>query len=156
MVIKRKKIVLVTGGFDPLHSGHISLFKDASKLGGELIVGINSDKWLIRKKGVFFLPQNERKIVIENLKMVNKVIFWDDEDNTACKAIEHLLSNLKKDQILVFANGGDRKIKNTPEFIKFNNNNKVLFEFSVGGDSKLNSSSKIIENYNKKLLNKIS
>ena len=74
---KNNSIVLVTGGFDPIHSGHISLFKSASKLGKKLIVGINSDEWLIRKKGSFFQPFNERKIIVENLKMVNKVVSWD-------------------------------------------------------------------------------
>ena len=82
-----KNIVLVTGGFDPLHSGHIKLLLGASSLGNELFVGLNSDKWLIRKKGFFFLPLNERKIIIENLKMVNKIILWDDTDNSANGAI---------------------------------------------------------------------
>ena len=68
------KIVIVTGGFDPLHSGHINLFKSAAKLGSRLIVGINSNKWLLRKKGYIFQAFSERKLIISNLNMVNEVI----------------------------------------------------------------------------------
>ena len=97
----KKKIVLVTGGFDPLHSGHIELLLDASTLGNQLFVGLNSDKWLIRKKGFFFLPLYERKMIIKNLRMVNKIILWDDFDNTANGAIHKSLKLLKNDETLV-------------------------------------------------------
>ena len=79
---KINKIVLVTGGFDPIHSGHINLLKEASELGEKLIVGVNSDKWLIRKKGLNFLPSEERCLIIENLKMVSKVMTWNDNDDS--------------------------------------------------------------------------
>ena len=79
-------------------------------------MGINSDQWLVRKKGFYFIPRKERKIIIENLKMVDRVIFWDDKDNSACGAIDILLSELKTNQLLVFANGGDRQKNNIPEF----------------------------------------
>ena len=72
------KVVLVTGGFDPLHSGHIEYFKAASKLGDKLIVGLNSDQWLSNKKGKPFMPLEERRAVVENLKMVDEVMTWDD------------------------------------------------------------------------------
>ena len=68
------KVVLVTGGFDPLHSGHISYFEEAKKLGDKLVVGLNSDEWLTRKKGLPFMPLKERKIIVQNLKMVDEVI----------------------------------------------------------------------------------
>ena len=74
---KFNTIVLVTGGFDPLHSGHIQYINDASKLGNKLIVGINSDDWLTRKK-FFFQNFNERKIILQSLKGVDDVISWDD------------------------------------------------------------------------------
>ena len=146
------KIVLVTGGYDPLHSGHINLFDEASKIGQKLVVGINSDRWLIRKKGFYFLPMKERKIIIENLRMVDKVIIWDDKDNSACGAIDILLSDLKFNQLLVFANGGDRIEKNTPEFVKFKNNKNILFKFGIGGFKKTNSSSLITDKFKKRFL----
>ena len=82
------KIVLVTGGFDPLHSGHIEYFKAAKALGFLLIVGINSDAWLTRKKGQPFMPAQERKAIIENLYQVHNVIEFDDSNDTAIDAIK--------------------------------------------------------------------
>ena len=147
------KVVLVTGGFDPLHSGHIKLLNDASKLGSQLYVGLNSNNWLIKKKGFFLLPINERKIIIQNLRMVYKVIFWNDSDNSACGAIDYLLSILDKEQKLVFANGGDRKRNNIPELETYLNNKKVIFKFGIGGYNKKNSSSLIVEKFKRNYLN---
>jgi D-beta-D-heptose 7-phosphate kinase/D-beta-D-heptose 1-phosphate adenosyltransferase len=76
-------IVVVTGGFDPLHSGHIVYFEDAKKLGDKLIVGINSDEWLVNKKGRPFMPLSERSEIIKNLTVVDEVITFDDQDNSA-------------------------------------------------------------------------
>ena len=81
------RIVLVTGGFDPLHSGHIAYFKAAKKLGNQLIVGLNSDEWLTRKKGRPFMSWNERAAIINELGCVDDVIEFNDNDNTACNAI---------------------------------------------------------------------
>ncbi len=105
------KYVLVTGGFDPIHSGHISYFKHASKLGDKLIVGLNSDDWLERKKGRPFMPFDERAEIIENLKMVDRVIDFDDSvnHNGASSAIFKLRATVLGDQDeLIVANGGDR------------------------------------------------
>lgn len=149
------KIVIVTGGFDPLHSGHINLFKSAAKLGSRLIVGINSNKWLLRKKGYIFQAFSERKLIISNLNMVNEVISWDDKDDTAIGAIEIILKKYQEKYKIVFANGGDRINNNTPELINYVNNKRIEFKFGVGGKIKINSSSdmisKIIKNYNKKI-----
>ena len=73
--------ILVTGGFDPLHSGNIKLLKDAHKLNNNVIVGLNSDEWLARKKGKSFMPYKEREIILNELNCVNKVISFDDSDN---------------------------------------------------------------------------
>ena len=89
------KIVLVTGGFDPLHSGHIEYFKAAKELGDRLIVGVNSDAWLERKKGRAFMPSYERVSIIENLKMVDGVILFNDNDGTAIEAIKNIKQLLK-------------------------------------------------------------
>ena len=139
------KIVLVTGGFDPLHSGHIELFLKAKELGKKLIVGINSDNWLVRKKGKAFMPFNERVSIIKNLKMVDRVIAFDDSDDTACHAIFHTMcTNAGK---IIFANGGDRTDTTTPEMKMYGNHSSVEFAFGVGGDFKKNSSSWILQNW---------
>jgi cytidyltransferase-like protein len=137
------KIVLVTGGFDPIHSGHISYLKSAKALGDNLIVGLNSDTWLKNKKEKYFMPFIERKIIIENLSCVDQVIgFKDDAEGTAINALEHVKKLYPKDTIL-FANGGDRNIENIPEMsVK-----GVEFLFGVGGDDKKNSSSWILKKW---------
>ncbi len=137
-----KKIVLVSGGFDPLHSGHIQYFKSARELGDELWVAINSDKWLTRKKGQAFMSFVERKAIIENLEMVNEVISFDDKDDTATQAIKQVKERNSEARI-IFANGGDRKKENVPEL----DAKGVEFVFGVGGEHKMNSSSTILENW---------
>jgi len=110
-----KTVVLVTGGFDPLHSGHIEYFKAAKQLGDKLVVGLNSDEWLIRKKGRPFMSFQERSKIISALECVDTVISFDDSDDTACGAIYKTLAthgNIK----VIFANGGDRNNTTTPEY----------------------------------------
>lgn len=139
------KIVLVTGGFDPIHSGHISYLTAAAKLGYKLVVGINSDEWLRRKKGYPFLPYEERKQIVEALQVVDYIIEFDDSDNSACDAIEKILSDTF--DTVVFANGGDRNNTTTPEYLKYKDHPDVEFAFGVGGDNKKNSSSWILDNW---------
>ena len=140
-------IVLVTGGFDPIHSGHIAYLKDAKKLGDKLIVGVNSDQWLIQKKGSPFLPIEERIEIVSNLSVVDKAIeFNDDELNSASDAIQKVIDQYPDNKI-IFANGGDRTSDNIPEMKKFKNNNNIEFEFGVGGDFKKNSSSWILQEW---------
>jgi D-beta-D-heptose 7-phosphate kinase/D-beta-D-heptose 1-phosphate adenosyltransferase len=136
------KIVLVTGGFDPLHSGHIEYFKAAKQLGNLLIVGINSDAWLARKKGRAFMPVVERKAIIENLYQVHKVIEFDDTDGSAIDAIRQVKEMFPRDKV-IFANGGDRTKDNIPEMVF----EDVEFVFGVGGTNKANSSSWILEEW---------
>ena len=120
-------IVVVTGGFDPLHSGHIAYFKEAKKLGNKLIVGINSDAWLTKKKGSPFLPFSERLEIVSNIDVVDEAIgFEDDELNSAADAISQTIQRYPNNKI-VFANGGDRGSKNTPEMDKFASNDNVIF-----------------------------
>ena len=137
-----KKIVLVTGGFDPLHSGHIEYFKAAKQLGNLLVVGVNSDAWLARKKGKAFMPVAERKAIIENLYQVHRVIEFDDGDGSAIDAIRRVKELFPRDKV-IFANGGDRTKDNIPEMIF----EDVEFVFGVGGDNKANSSSWILEEW---------
>lgn len=138
------KIVLVTGGFDPIHSGHISYFKSARTLGDMLIVGLNSDEWLERKKGRAFMPWNERLCIINNLSMVDEVYTFDDEDGSAKQFIKQVRAHYP-DAELIFANGGDRTAKNIPEMDVQDPN--LRFEFAVGGDDKKNSSSWILQDW---------
>lgn len=143
-----KKIVLVTGGFDPLHSGHISYFESAKQLGDELWVGVNSDAWLVRKKGRPFMPFSERTNIIKNLKMVDQVLgFDDDEIGSSNRCIEKILELTGMDTKIIVANGGDRHAGNIPEVIKYGNHPRVEFAWSVGGDDKKNSSSWILEEW---------
>ena len=137
-------IVLVTGGFDPLHSGHIAYFEAAKKLGDQLVVGINSDAWLVRKKGRTFMPLKERVTIVKNLKNVDWVMDFNDEDDTANNAISKLIASTSIGSKIIFANGGDRTKENIPEMNEWPN---VDFVFGVGGEAKQNSSSWILEEW---------
>ncbi len=138
------KIVLITGGFDPLHSGHIAYFKAAKTLGDMLIVGLNSDDWLIRKKGAAFMPWNERLCIINNLSMVDEVYTFDDDDGSAKHFIQQARAH-HPDAELIFANGGDRTKDNIPEMDVIDSN--LSFVFGVGGENKMNSSSWILQEW---------
>lgn len=138
------EIVLVTGGFDPLHSGHIAYFKAAKKLGQYLIVGLNSDEWLTRKKGRAFMPLSERIAIVEMLQIVDEVITFDDSDNTAVDAINQVKLGWGNDHKIIFANGGDRTKHNIPEMLSHND---VDYVFGVGGEDKKNSSSWILKEW---------
>ena len=149
-----KSIVLVTGGFDPIHSGHIQYLKSAAKLGDKLIVGVNSDEWLTRKKGKPFMPIEERMALLNEMLVVDEVIDFNDDDNTACGAIEKV-KEMYKDVFsntfhkpIIFCNGGDRTSNNIPEEEVYAGKDEwVKFKFGVGGENKKNSSSWILEDY---------
>lgn len=137
-------IVLVTGGWDPLHSGHIAYINAAKALGDVLLVGVNSDDWLVRKKGRAFMPIVERVAIIENLKAVDGVILFNDDDDSAREAIKNVRF-LYPNSKIIFANGGDRTRKNIPEMDIADGN--IEFVFGVGGNDKKNSSSWILEEW---------
>jgi len=139
------RIVVASGGFDPLHSGHLSYLSSAKKLGDFLWVGVNSDQWLIRKKGYVFLPLAERLALVKELKSVDHVTtFLDDNQGSAA----NLLLDLKKQfpmAEIICANGGDRCNTNCLE----QHVDGVNFVFGVGGTDKLNSSSRLVETVRK-------
>ncbi len=139
-----KTLVLVTGGFDPLHSGHIAYFRAAKQLGDTLVVGVNSDAWLVRKKGRAFMPWNERMNIVKNIKDVDFVLEFNDDDGSAKQAIK-LARQTWPDHKIIFANGGDRTDANIPE-MEFEDRN-LEFAFGVGGFDKANSSSWILEEW---------
>jgi cytidyltransferase-like protein len=135
-------IVVVSGGFDPIHSGHIKLLNSAKTYGDYLIVGVNSDEWLVRKKGKAFMPLFERMAITGNLKAVDEVMTFDDSDGTACNLLEKVKRHYPGHPI-IFANGGDRTPDNIPELsIK-----DIIFKFGVGGEDKTNSSSWILQEW---------
>ena len=139
------KIVAVSGGFDPVHVGHIRNFREAKKLGDKLVVILNNDNWLRLKKGYVFMPENERKEILESIKDIDEVILSEHTlyttDISICKELKKLRPN-------IFAKGGDRTLDNIPE-------NKLCKEigcemvFNVGG-GKVQASSILVENYFKK------
>ena len=126
-----EKVSLVTGGYDPLHSGHISNFKRAKDLSNYLIVGINTEEWLTRKKGQYFQSWKERAEIIRHLNMVDAVISWDDSDDSACGAIGKCLDISEK---VIFCNGGDRIKSNIPEIQGYGDDPRVEFKFTIGDE----------------------
>lgn len=138
--------VVATGGFDPIHSGHIEYLKAAKIIDSvnspRLVVGVNSDEWLIRKKGKHFMPWEERAAIIKELRCVDDVIAFDDSDGSAIDCLEQVKLLYPLDTI-VFVNGGDRTSDNIPEMAV----KDVLFTFGVGGEDKKNSSSWILKEW---------
>ena len=128
----KEKIVIVSGGFDPIHIGHIRMIHEASKL-GKLIVILNNDAFLIRKKGRAFMPLEERKEILENIKGVDSVFVSIDEDDSVCKSLEAI----KPD---IFANGGDRKDESEIREAEVCKRLGIEMVFNVGG-GKIQSSS---------------
>ena len=139
-----KKIILISGGFDPIHSGHIKLIQSAAKF-GNVVVLLNSDEWLKKKKGKEFLPFKERKVILSAIKNVINVIAFDDSDKSCIKGIKKALKIYSKNK-LFFANGGDRNSKTTPE-LNFCKNNNINTLWGVGGNKKSNSSSWILKKW---------
>jgi D-beta-D-heptose 7-phosphate kinase/D-beta-D-heptose 1-phosphate adenosyltransferase len=136
------KIVAVSGGFDPIHIGHIRLFKEAKKLVDKLTVILNNDNWLEKKKGRVFMPQEERKEIIEALECVDDVIITahgkNPEDMSVCRELKEILPD-------IFANGGDRKKDNVPE-VELCKQLGIEMAWNVGGE-KIRSSSELIKKY---------
>ena len=139
-----KTVVIITGGFDPLHSGHLSYIKAARELGDILIVGVNSDEWLVRKKGRSFMPCSERAAIVASIHGVEWAWTLDDSDGSAKHVIE-LARRMMPDAKIIFANGGDRTADNIPEMDIQDDN--LEFVFGVGGTDKANSSSWILEEW---------
>lgn len=138
---KKQKIVAVSGGFDPLHIGHIELFREAKKLGDVLVVILNNDNWLKKKKIHVFMPEHERAEVIKALEMVDDVVLSNHEENPEDMSVSSMLRQIKPD---IFANGGDRKEDNTPEDIVCNEL-EIEMVFNLG--HKIQSSSWLLTDY---------
>ena len=141
---KMPDIILVSGGFDPIHSGHIKLINDANKY-GDVVVLLNSDDWLRNKKGREFLPFDERKIIMQNIKGVLDVLDFDDSDYTCIDGLRKVKKKYTN-SIIKFANGGDRNDETTPE-TAFCNQNNIEALWGIGGNDKSNSSSWILKKW---------
>lgn len=139
----KPKVVAVSGGFDPVHIGHVRMFNEAKKLGDKLVVIINNDNWLQKKKGKIFMPQEERKAIIENFKSVDEVVFTnhvpDTDDMSVCEA----LRQIKPD---IFANGGDRVSDNVPE-VQVCKELGIEMIFNIGHGGKVQSSSWLLKKW---------
>jgi len=135
------KVVVVSGGFDPLHIGHVQLFKAAKELGDTLVIIMNNDNWLKYKRGYVFMPENERKEIIKELQCVDRVILTEHSFDTDDISICETLTELKPD---IFANGGDRKADNIPEY-KLCKELGIEMVFNLG--NKIQSSSELLKRY---------
>ena len=142
----KKNMIILSGGFDPIHKGHIRMFKEAS-LNGMVVAGLNSDQWLIRKKGKFFMPFVERKEILESIRYIDLVKSFDDSDDTACSLINKINNEYSENYNIFFGNGGDRTNQTTPE-IKFCNDNNIDLIWGLGG-GKIQSSSDLLKNWYK-------
>lgn len=156
---KQKKVVMVSGGFDPVHIGHVRLFNEAKKLGDELVVYINNDNWLRTKKGFVFMPEHERKEIIEAFEVVDRVIISEHEKDTRDMSV---CMGLIKIRPHVFANGGDRTEKdaNNPDSSLYKEREihrklGIKMIYNVGHGGKVQSSSELVKKATqKKKINK--
>tara|TARA_Y100000592_G_scaffold14397_1_gene20470 strand:- start:4869 stop:5291 length:423 start_codon:yes stop_codon:yes gene_type:complete len=139
--MREKPLIAVSGGFDPVHIGHIRMIQDASRYGNVMVI-INSDEWLQRKKGYVFMPWEERAEIMGNIKGVIMVTQVDDKDGTVCEA-------LRRHKPDAFANGGDRKTQNTPE-MDVCEELGIQMMWAVGGNDKPQSSSWLVNNLKEK------
>lgn len=141
--MKKPVVVAVSGGFDPLHVGHVRMFKEAKKLGDELVVILNNDNWLADKKGRPFMPGVEREEIIQAIKCVDRVVLTDhapgDPDRSVCRALRTIKPN-------IFANGGDRHPDGDPvPEVELCKELGIKMVYNVGEGGKVQSSSWLIE-----------
>ena len=135
--MSNEKTIVISGGMDPVHIGHVKMIKAAAEL-GRVIVVLNSDEWLVRKKGYAFMSFEERKYLLENIKGVSEVSDVDDSDGTVCEALQRLKPNM-------FGNGGDRTSDNTPEK-EVCLDNGIQMVWNLGGE-KIQSSSDLVRDF---------
>jgi cytidyltransferase-like protein len=133
----KKAYIAISGGFDPLHIGHVRMINAAADIGNVVVI-LNTDAWLMRKKGFIFMPWDQRREILLSLRNIHNVIIARDEDGTVCETLKYLKPHY-------FANGGDRKRKNTPE-IKLCKDLGIKMLWGIGGRKKIVSSSDLVKN----------
>lgn len=142
---KKKVVVAVSGGFDPVHVGHVRLFNRAKKLGDELVVILNNDNWLKQKKGYVFMPERERRELIAALRVVDRVVLTrhrpGTKDMTVCVELRRVRPN-------IFANGGDRTFRGAELSPEGEVCRKIGCRrvYNVGHGGKVQSSSWLVKN----------
>ena len=140
--MKKPIVVAVSGGFDPVHIGHVRMFQEAKKLGDELVVILNNDHWLADKKGSPFMPEHERKEIIEALKGVDRVVLTEHAPGDTDRSVCHILRKVKPH---IFANGGDRKPDGDPiPEVEVCDELGIEMLYNVGAGGKVQSSSWLI------------
>ena len=127
----KRKIIAVSGGFDPIHKGHVRMIREAAKH-GDVVVILNSDEWLVRKKGYKFMNFDERSYIAGSIKGVIMTTGVDDSDGTVCEALMRIKPH-------AFANGGDRKTNNTPE-MELCEELSIEMLWNIGGEKEQSSS----------------
>jgi D-beta-D-heptose 7-phosphate kinase/D-beta-D-heptose 1-phosphate adenosyltransferase len=139
----KKNIVAVSGGFDPIHIGHIRMFREAKKMGDKLVVILNNDNWLMKKKGFVFMPQLERKEILESIEGIDDVVLTNHAKNTRDKSVCNELQKIRPD---IFVNGGDRTRDNIPEVATCRKIGCSMV-FNIGKGGKIQSSSWLTKSF---------
>ena len=135
--------IAISGGFDPIHIGHVEMMKEAKELGDKLIVIINNDHWLKKKKGFAFMPEQERKAIVESVRWVDEVFLTshpeDPTDMSVCAELAQIKPN-------IFANGGDRKPDGDPiPEVELCNKLGIKLIYNIGHSGKIQSSSELVK-----------
>ena len=152
--MENKIISIVSGGFDPIHPGHIMMMKDCLKFSNYLIVGVNSNKWLINKKGNFFMDIQHRIYVVSSLNVVNETMEFEDDDKGSANNLLIKIRNKYSNDKIIFANGGDRS--DSSKILEFETAKQynIDLKFGIGGSHKESSSSDLLKRwseYSKKI-----
>ena len=152
--MENRVISIVSGGFDPIHPGHIMMMKDCLKFSNYLIVGVNSNKWLINKKGNYFMDIQHRIYVVNSLNVVNETMEFEDDDKGSANNLLIKIRNKYSNDKIIFANGGDRS--DSSKILEFETAKQcnIDLKFGIGGSHKESSSSDLLERwseYSKKI-----
>ena len=152
--MENRVISIVSGGFDPIHPGHIMMMKDCLKFSNYLIVGVNSNKWLINKKGNYFMDIQHRIYVVSSLNVVNETMEFEDDDEGSANNLLIKVRNKYSNDKIIFANGGDRSDSSKILELETAKQYNIDLKFGIGGSHKESSSSDLLKRwseYSKKI-----